>query len=146
MWRNDTSIQFQCYKREITPVQRCKCTKYLVYHTVYQNGSVPKAVNYLTGTFVLETREEETYGLLAPLYKDKQKQLFLFSHHPQGLVWQVSQKLTTTPLRGVFSGPACPDSQDIIWEWYNMTTPMGQQLYVFDNHIKVKCLSHNVGA
>ena len=73
----------------------------------------------------------------------------------QNSLSQVSQKLTTTPLRGVFTSPSCPDSQDITWEWweffdardplwlfyrYNMTTPMGQQLYVSDNHIKVKTL------
>jgi len=146
MWKNDTSIKFECYKKEMTPVQDCTCTKYKVYHTVYQNGTVPKAVDYLSGTFVKVEDKKDTFGLLAPLYRDLVKNLYLFSHHPQGLVWQVSQKLTTTPLRGVFTSPSCPDSQDITWEWYNMTTPMGQQLYVSDNHIKVKCVSHSLGA
>ena len=36
----------------------------------------------------------------------------------QNSLSQVSQKLTTTPLRGVFSSPSCPDSQDITWEWW----------------------------
>ena len=104
-------------------VQKCGCTKYKVYHTVYTNDSVPTQVTYLSGTFTKETDPDNTHGLLAPLYVDREKQLLLFSHHPQGRVWQVSQKLTTTPLRGVFSAPSCPDSEKITWEWYNVTTP-----------------------
>ena len=115
--------RFQCYKKNYVNVQKCSCTKYKVYHTVYVNDTVPAQVTYLSGTFTKEEREDHTHGLLAPLYVDRQKQLMLFSHHPEGLVWQVSQKLTTTPLRGVFSGPSCPDTEQITWEWYNVTTP-----------------------
>ena len=121
------TFRFQCYKENMAIVQKCSCTKYKVYHTVYVNGTVPTQVTYLSGIFTKEERPEHTHGLLAPLYIDAEKQLMLFSHHPQGLVWQVSQKLTTTPLRGVFSGPSCPDSESITWEWYNVTTP--QVLY-----------------
>ena len=92
-----------------------------MYHTVYVNATVPTQVTYLSGTFTREERSDR--GLLAPLYLDRDKGLMLFSHHPEGRVWQVSQKLTTTPLRGVFSGPSCPDSEQITWEWYNVTTP-----------------------
>jgi len=145
MWKNDTSIKFQCYKKNYTPVQKCSCTKYKVYHTVYHNDTVPKQVEYLSGVFVKEENLDNTFGLLAPLYVDNEKDLMLFSHHPEGRVWQISQKLTTTPLRGVFSGPACPDSEQITWEWYNITTPLGQQLYVKDPHVHVKCISHSIG-
>ena len=31
----------------------------------------------------------DSYGLLAPLYLMEEKGLYLFSHHPEGLVWQV---------------------------------------------------------
>ena len=62
-----------------------------VYHTVYQNNTVPKAVEYLSGVFVKVERKEDRHGLLAPLYRDLEKNLFLFSHHPQGLVWQVAR-------------------------------------------------------
>ena len=92
-----------------------------MYHTVYVNATVPTQVTYLSGTFTREERSDR--GLLAPLYLDRDTGLMLFSHHPEGRVWQVSQKLTTTPLRGVFSGPSCPDSEQITWEWYNVTTP-----------------------
>ena len=50
-------------------VQECSCSKYKVYHTVYQNASVPKAVEYLSGTFVKVEDKKDTYGLLAPLYR-----------------------------------------------------------------------------
>jgi len=144
MWKNDSSITLDCYQKESYPVQECSCTKYKIYNTVYHNGTVPKQVKYLSGVFTKV--EEDTMGFLAPLYKEEKKNLYLFSHHPNGLVWQISQKFTTTPLRGVFSSPACPDSEDITWEWYNKTTPLGQQLYVKDFNIKVKCVSHFHGA
>ena len=95
-------------------------------------------------------------GLLAPLYYDKSKQLYLFSHHPQGLVWQVSTKLSTTPMRGILNvvsssddnsdvldddTKSCPDNDLMHWEWFNSTTSQGQQLYVKDDHIQVKCVS-----
>jgi len=146
MWKPDKTIRFQCYKENYSKVQRCSCTKYKVYHTVYVNDSVPAQVTYLSGTFKKEENTDHKYGLLAPLYVDKEKDLMLFSHHPEGLVWQVSQKLTTTPLRGVFSGPSCPDSEQITWEWYNITTAQGQQVYVEDPHIHVKCVSEKPGA
>ena len=115
------------------------------------NSTVPSAVDYLTGTF---TRiDEKAYGLLAPLYLNQKKGLFLFSHHPRGRVWQVSTKLSTTPLRGVFDlrAGACPDSDgpdggSVQWEWFNTTTPEGQQLYVRDSHVRVKCLDGHHGA
>ena len=115
-------FRFQCYKENYSKVQKCSCTKYKVYHTVYVNDTVPNQVTYLSGTFTKEDNPDHTHGLLAPLYVDREKDLMLFSHHPEGLVWQVSQKLTTTPLRGVFNGPSCPDSEQITWEWYNVTT------------------------
>ena len=174
-------FRFQCYKENYSKVQKCSCTKYKVYHTVYVNDTVPAQVTYLSGTFTKEDNPDHTHGLLAPLYVDREKDLMLFSHHPEGLVWQVSQKLTTTPLRGVFSGPSCPDSEQITWEWYNVTTSQvtylmlpktnqtqincsisnkmiwivqncnisyfqGQQVYVEDPHIHVKCISHKLGA
>ena len=35
---------------------------------------------------------ENSHGLLAPLYLMEEKQLYLFSHHTEGLVWQVIDK------------------------------------------------------
>jgi hypothetical protein len=57
---------------------------------------------------------------------------------------QVSTKLSTTPLRGVHPGgePACPDNDAIVWEWFNTTTTGGQQLYVKDTNIHVKCIDN----
>ena len=37
---------------------------------------------------------ENSYGLLAPLYLMEEKRLYLFSHHTEGLVWQVKHKTT----------------------------------------------------
>ena len=132
----------------------CACKKYKVYHTVYTDGKVPDAVGYLSGNF--EKMDEKEMGFLAPLYYDKSKQLYLFSHHPKGLVWQVSTKLSTTPMRGILDGvsdekgdlskddedlSSCPDNDSIKWEWFNSTTSQGQQLYIKDEHIQVKCVS-----
>jgi hypothetical protein len=78
------------------------------------------------------------------MYFDNTKQLYLFSHHPRGKVWQVSTKLSTTPLRGVHADgdSACPDNESIVWEWFNTTTTEGQQLYVKDSNIHVKCIDN----
>ena len=138
-WTADPTLDFKCLEPNYEPVN-CECRNYKVYHLTYQNGtSVPSPVEYLTGNFT--KIDEREYGLMAPLYRDPVKNLYLFSHHPQGRVWQVSTKLSTTPLRGVFSrNGSCPDSEQVTWEWFNTTTPEGQQLYVKDDHIVVKCL------
>lgn len=137
-WTVDDTLDFKCMPPAFEPVE-CNCRRFKIYHLTYVNATVPSAVEYLTGTFTKISAW--AYGLLAPLYMDEMKGLFLFSHHPKGRVWQVSTKLSTTPLRGVFSKDnACPDSEDIEWEWFNTTTAQGQQLYVKDDHIKVKCL------
>ena len=145
---------FKCMTEEYRPV-KCGCKKYKIYHTVYNEGKVPDAVGYLSGMF--EKMDEKEMWLLAPLYFDKSKQLYLFSHHPKGLVWQVSTKLSTTPMRGILDGVSadsdaslvavddntnsCPDNDSIKWEWFNTTTSQGQQLYVKDDHIQVKCIN-----
>ena len=138
MWRKDDTIQLQCYKPDYSPVTKCKCTKYEVLHTTYEDGEVPKQVQFHTGLFT-KMEQSESFGLLAPIYQNVEKKLFLFSHHPEGLVWQISQSLTTTPVRAVTEDKSCPDSPGLAWEWYNMTTKLGQQLYVKDEHILVKC-------
>ncbi len=140
-WTADETLAFQCMPANYQPVQ-CECRNYKVYHLVYSNGTVPSAVQYLTGNFT-RVEDSRTYGLLAPLYRDPVKDLYLFSHHPKGRVWQVSTKLSTTPLRGVFPHDnSCPDTETITWEWFNTTTPQGQQLYVKDRHIAIKCVDN----
>jgi len=147
MWQNDTSIAFECFKPNYMQIAKCTCSSYKVYHTVYSNGTVPTQVEYFTGVYKKVTNPDDNFGLLAPLYINMEKNLYLFSHHLAGKVWQMSDKMTTTPMRGVFDAtPACPDHQNITWEWYNTTTATGQQLYVPDQHIQVKCISHALGA
>jgi len=138
MWREDDTIQLQCFKPDYSPVTECKCAKYEVLHTSYEDGEVPKQVKFHIGVFN-KMEQSESFGLLAPIYQNVEKKLFLFSHHPEGLVWQISQSLTTTPVRAVAQVKSCPDSPGLVWEWYNMTTKLGQQLYVKDDHLLVKC-------
>jgi len=140
LWRKDDSIQLQCYNPGYTPVTKCNCAKYQVLYSEYQDGKVPLPVKYHTGLFT-RMDPEESFGLLAPLYQNVEKKLYLFSHHPAGLVWQISSSLSTTPLRAVTSSAkSCPDSEGMVWEWYNITTKLGQQLYVKDDHIQIKCM------
>eukprot|EP00092_Neocalanus_flemingeri_P026458 GFUD01028679.1.p1 GENE.GFUD01028679.1~~GFUD01028679.1.p1 ORF type:complete len:473 (-),score=118.91 GFUD01028679.1:9-1427(-) len=138
MWRKDDSIQLQCYSPDFTPVTKCRCTKYEVLYSAYEDGEVPLQVKFHTGLFTRMDRSE-SFDLLAPIYQNVEKKLYLFSHHPEGLVWQISQSLTTTPVRAVTTVQSCPDSQGLVWEWYNMTTSQGQQVYVKDQHLVVKC-------
>ena len=97
------------------------------------------------GEYALDVSQGNDKGLMAPLYVNAEKDLYLFSHHPMGLVWQVSTKLSMTPLRGIFDdaskvGQACPDKESIRWQWFNSTTPNGQQIYIEDDNIHVKCV------
>ena len=129
---------------------KCKCQTYKVFNLVNGNSTEHEAVSYLMGIY--EKIDEKEVGLLAPLYFEKHKNLYLFSHHPQGKVWQVSSKLSTTPLRVVMDSQkdksgkpkmSCPDSDDSVhWEWFNTTTPEGQQIYIQDDRIKVKCIDN----
>ena len=106
---------------------------------------MPDAVTYLVGNYVLDVEQGNSKGLMAPMYFNEEKDLYLFSHHPKGMVWQVSTKLSMTPLRGVHNitddaPEACPDTEALRWEWFNSTTSQGQQIYVKDDHIQVKCI------
>lgn len=144
-WTNDDSIQFKCMPDDYKPVS-CDCKQYKIFNLVYNNGTVPMAVKHLQGTF--SKIDEKQYGLLAPLYYEPINGLYLFSHHPKGRMWQVSPKLSTTPLRIIFNkDDSCPDSgnRDVVWEWFNTTTDQGQQLYVKDQHVQIKCLDGRFG-
>ena len=138
MWRKDDTLKLQCYNPVFAKVTQCGCKTYEVTHSEYADGKVPRQVEYHTGLFS-RVDKSDSYGLLAPLYQNMEKKLYLFSHHPEGLVWQISQSLTTTPLRAVTRDMACPDSEGLVWEWYNTTTKLGQQLYVQDQNIQIRC-------
>jgi len=139
LWRSDDSIKMECYKPNYTPVTKCECEKYKVT-SKHEDGDIPEQVKYHAGTFQRLT-SSESFGLLAPLYYNVEKKLYLFSHHPEGLVWQISQSLTTTPMRAVTTTTnSCPDSTGLVWEWYNMTTKLAQQIYVKDEKVEVVCL------
>lgn len=145
IWTQDDTLSFECYNPNYKTVS-CKCQTYKVFNTLGHgddsNNTEHEAVSYLMGIY--EKIDEKEVGLLAPLYFEKHKNLYLFSHHPQGKVWQVSSKLSTTPLRVVFDNQmSCPDSSDTVhWEWFNTTTPEGQQIYIQDDRIKVKCIDN----
>ena len=53
------------------------------------NHVVEKKRHANSGARYSRVRMEDSYGLLAPLYLMEEKGLYLFSHHPEGLVWQV---------------------------------------------------------
>ena len=85
---------------------------------------------------------EDAFGLLAPVYYNREKHLYLFSHHPEGLVWQISGSMSNTPLRAVAGGRSCPGNDGLVWEWYNTTggSGQGQQFYVRDQYVQVTCV------
>jgi len=137
MWRKDDSLSLQCYRKSSTPVIKCQqCSK---YRLSYNGDNIPDQVEYHKGEFV-RMAPEDSFGLLAPIYFNKEKKLYLFSHHPEGLVWQVSGSLTTTPMRAVSRVSGCPHKEGLQWEYYNMTTKLGQQVYISDKNVRVECL------
>ena len=136
IWRKDDTISISCYSPKHTKVVSCSCPEYEVINDSGEDAPVPQ---YYTGKFT-KLDKSKSYDLLAPVYYDALKQLYLFSHHPEGLVWQISQNFVTTPVRAVTTkSGTCPDDQGLVWEWYNATTTQHQQLYVSDENIKLKC-------
>ena len=111
-----------------------------------KNVTLPEAVTYLLGEF--EQNDGKSQGLMAPLYFNKEKDLYLYSHHPKGMVWDVApvdnKFLSLGSLRGIKYGKAeaCPHTEGVRWEWYHNTTTNGQHIYLYDesNKIQVKCL------
>lgn len=138
-WEEDDTMEIQCYRKGTTPVEWCDCDHYDISlpKPTLGNGTY---LNYLSGRYS-KVATRDSYGLLAPLYLLEEKGLYLFSHHPKGLVWQVSSKLTTTPLRGVSSKSSCPDSDNLSWEWYNSTSQSGAQIYIPQPQMTVKCVT-----
>ena len=83
---------------------------------------------------------EQSFSILAPVYYNSVKELFLFSHHPEGLVWQISTNFVTTPMRGVTTqSMTCPDSDKLRWELYNETTTSQKQIYIKEGGMKIRC-------
>ena len=55
---------------------------------------------------------------------------------------QVSHYLSTSPLRGVSKAAACPESKEILWQWFNVTLPNGAQQYLDEKRIIVTCIDY----
>jgi len=138
-WTEDNSIQLKCYKKGVTPVTSCTCSQYeVIWSDADEDETIPSLVKYHMGIFD-RLAPEHSSGLLAPVYQNREKQLLLFSHHPEGLVWQISASLSITPMRAVGGGMSCPDSEGLVWEYFNSTGGQGRQTYLEDQHVQVHC-------
>lgn len=78
IWREDPSLTVSCYSPRYTPVVSCACPEYEVTH----GEAASDVVQYYSGKF-RKLEAAASYGLLAPVYYDAVKQLYLFSHHPE---------------------------------------------------------------
>ena len=78
IWREDPSLAVSCYSPRYTPVVSCACPEYEVTH----GEAASDVVRYYSGKF-RKLEAAASYGLLAPVYYDAVKQLYLFSHHPE---------------------------------------------------------------
>jgi len=143
-WTKDETLSFNCFTADAFKPVTCGCKKYKVSNTTYEEGKkVPYTVTYLSGDYELDSEQGSNYGLLAPFYVNREKDLYLFSHHFKGMVWEISSRVRgLPPLRGHnFTADAhkdCPDA-DLKWEIYNSTSTESQHVYIEDNHIKVEC-------
>jgi len=142
LWDDDDTLDIQCFRKGITPVEWCKCDHYDISVVGEGNWDNLNHIKYLSGRYS-KVDPRDSYGLLAPLYLMPDKQLYLFSHHPEGQVWQVSSSLTTSPLRGISEKSSCPDSDSLEWEWYNSTLESGAQHFVFydEQRFKISCVN-----
>jgi len=153
LWKKDDTLALKCYRKGVTPVEWCKCNQYEIalkprrvpvgqpgLRGNHTKGPGEKYLDYLVGKYS-RVPAENSYGLLAPLYLMEEKRLYLFSHHTEGLVWQVSHFLSTSPLRGLSKTAACPESKEISWQVFNSTLASGAQQYLSDdNRIMVTCI------
>ena len=94
VWRMDDTLELACYREGVTRVQQCSCNSYQVSLTPARPTVGEQEVgylHYLEGKYS-RVRSEDSYDLLAPLYRNEEKGTLLFSHHPEGLVWQVEER------------------------------------------------------
>jgi len=143
-WMEDKTLSFQCWSDDYQPVN-CSCKKYQVSNAHYSKDGTAANLMNLTGEYQLT--DGQSHGLLAPLYYNSVRNTYLYSHHPQGLVWQIWSSIgERSKLRGVFSvlhfdikKEACPDEGRLKWEWEYFRGKNNQQNFVQDLDIYVKC-------
>ena len=98
----------------------------------------------------LEEPKRQSLGLLAPVYFNSAKSLYLYSHHYNGMVWEISSDILVTSntsdhLMGVdYPGSrlshACPNNPTIIWQWIHEGAGTNPNTYNIDPKVHVKCL------
>ena len=139
-WISDDTITFECFSEDYKLVN-CSCTKYNVYHLDYEDKVVPGLVSQITGTY----ESINVPGILAPVYYEKIQDEYLYSQHPHGKVWIFSSKISQFRRHQVRINfdevLSCPDSSNSgAWERLVTHTDDGQDIFVKDEHIKVKCI------
>ena len=105
----------------------------------------------LSGAYEKLELELQNFGLLAPVYFNSAKSLYLYSHHHNGMVWEISTDIlvpsnTSDHLVGVAYAEtqsrlshACPDNPTIIWHWIHEGAGTNPYTYSIDPDVHVKC-------
>ena len=144
IWREDDSLKVECYSETSTKVVHCPCNEYSVEYD--SDDPVPEAVEYYSGSFKKLDRSE-SFDLLAPLYYDSVKQLYLFSHHPKGKVWFLGSSTDSWSMRinKLASGEDhdCPLKwkEEEAWEYLQSKSKNDEkEVWLRDTNVEIECL------
>ena len=145
-WIDYQSVNMHCMDNQFDN-RKCSCTKYQVYHEYTAVEVVPFAVEKIIGTYekILPSSEEHMGDDSVLLFKEKSKEMYLFSILNIGVVWSIGWGLTLDDNQaaridlGYDSPNVCPDQiQGSIWELFDQNTGHGQEIWQPNDKIKVK--------
>ena len=151
-WIDYQTLNMHCMDNQFDN-RKCSCTKYQVYHE-YETAveDVPFAVDKIIGIYekILPSSEEHMGDDSVLLFKEKSKEMYLFSILNIGVVWSIGWGLTLDdpPAAridlGYDSPNVCPDqNQGSLWELFHQNTGQGQEIWLQNDKIKVKCVDED---
>ena len=150
-WMDYQTVNMHCMDNQFD-YRECSCTKYQVYHEYTAVEVVPFAVEKIIGTYekILPSSEEHMGDDSVLLFKEKSKEMYLFSILNIGVVWSIGWGLTLDDNQaaridlGYDSPNVCPDQiQGSIWELFDQNTGQGQEIWQPNDKIKVKCVDED---
>ena len=151
-WMDHQTVNMHCMDNQFDD-RKCSCTKYQVYHEyVIAIEDVPFAVEKIIGIYekILPSSEEHMGDDSVLLFKEKSKEMYLFSILNIGVVWSIGWGLTLDdpPAAridlGYDSQNVCPDqNQGSSWELFDQNTGQGQEIWLPNDKIKVKCVDED---
>ena len=137
-----TNLTFECsHHTQITNKESCFCKKYNIYHTYLFDDEVSSNIQALLGTYE-EHKSSSGNEEIKIIFKQKNKDMYLFKIHPNDRIWSIGPGLTIdhATLAHIdfhsYDANWCPNRNDVSnWEVFDPVT----QLWSRNTNIKVEC-------